>query len=176
MSKTQQVQNQQRFVHEKRRQMLTGADDHPSNPNFAGPLHDLAQQCIGTLPILQWSQIIRLVEVYRPDTRGFDKVKNIDGLRRFDVGLDEIIIRERDVLSFFVFITLDNFIPRYFPAGFLIDSSISNTSEIAPVEQIEIYGSIGFRRMKGDGNIDQPEINSSLPNRAASGFRFGRCF
>src|SRR5215813_10017693 len=176
MSKTQQVQNQQRFVREESRQMLPGANDHPSNPNFGGPLHDLAQQCIGTLPILQWSQIIRLVEVYRADTLCIDKVKNIDRLCRFDVCLDEIIIGLRDVLSLFVFVTLDNFIPRYFPAGFLIDSSISNPREIAPVEQVEIYGPIGFSRIEGDGNIDQPEINRALPNRAASGFPVGWCF
>src|SRR5215471_1531733 len=176
MSKTQQVQKQQRFVREESRQMLPGANYHPSNPNFGGPLHDLAQQCIGTLPILQWSQIIRLVEVYRADTRGIDKVKNIDGLCRFDVGFDEIIIGERDVLSLFVFVTLDNFIPGYLSADFLIDSSISNPSEIAPVEQIEIYGPIGFSRIEGDGDIDQSEINGALPNRAASGFRIGRCF
>src|SRR5215813_8926347 len=176
MSKTQQVQNQQRFVHEERRQMLPGTDDHPGNPNFAGPLHDLAQQCIGTLPILQWSQIIRLVEVYRADTRAIDKVKNINGLRRFDVGLDEIIIGERDVLSLFVLVTLDNFIPRYFSAGFLIDSSISNAREIAPVEQVEIYGPVGFSRRERDRDIDQSEINGALPNWAASGFRLGRCF
>src|SRR5262245_8934246 len=134
MSKTQQVQNQERFLPEARRQMLARADATPSNPNFAGPLHGLAQQCIGTLPVFQRSQIIRLVKVYRADTLCIDKVKNIDGLRRFDVGLDEIIIGQRDVLSLFVFVTLDNFIPRYFPAGFLVDSSISNASEIAPVE------------------------------------------
>src|SRR5262245_17094818 len=176
MSKTQQVQNQQRFVREESRQMLPGANDHPSNPNFGGPLHDLAQQCIGTLPILQWSQIIRLVEVYRADTLCIDKVENIDGLCRFDVGLDEIIIGERDVLSLFVFVTLDNFIPRYFPAGFLIDSSISNPREITPVEQVEIYGAIGFSRIEGDRKIDQPEINGAFPNRAASRFRLGRRF
>src|SRR5215475_2356816 len=175
MSKTQQVQNQQRFVREESRQMLPGANDHPSNPNFGGPLHDLAQQCIGTLPILQWSQIIRLVEVYRADTRGIHKVKNIDGLRRFDVGLDEIIICERDVLSLFVFVTLDNFTPRYFPACFLIHSSIPNPREIAPIEQVEIYRPIGFSRIEGDRDIDQSEINGALPNRAASGFRLGRC-
>src|SRR5262249_25883024 len=137
MSKTQQVQNQQRFVREESRQMLPGANDHPSNPNFGGPLHDLAQQCIGTLPILQWSQIIRLVEVYRADTLCIDEVENIDRLRRLDVGLDEIIIGQRNVFAFFVFVALDDFVPRHLPAGFLIDSSISNASEIAPVEQIE---------------------------------------
>src|SRR5262245_7109044 len=138
MSKTQQVQNQQRFVREEGRQMLPGANDHPSNPNFGGPLHDLAQQCIGTLPILQWSQIIRLVEVYRADTLCIDKVKNIDRLCRFDVCLDEIIIGQRDVLSLFVFVTLDNFIPRYFPAGFLIYLYLTNRLEISQLDLITI--------------------------------------
>src|SRR5262249_15359347 len=155
--------------------MLPAADDHPSNPNFAGPLHDLAQQRVGALPVFERHQIIRLVEVYRADIHRIDEVENIDRLRRLDVGFEEIVIGQRNVFAFFVFVALDDFVPGHLPAGFLIDSSISNASEIAPVEQIEIYRPIGFRRMKGDGNIDQPEINHALPNRAASRVRLGRC-
>src|SRR5262245_3530422 len=156
--------------------MLPATDDHSSNPNFAGPLHDLAQQRIRALPVFERHQIIRLVEVYRGDIHRINEVENVDRLRRLDVGFGEIVIGERNVFTLLVFVALDNFVPRYLPTGFLIDSSIPNASEIAPVEQVEIYGLIGFRRMKSDGNIDQPEIDSTLPNRAASRFRFGRCF
>src|SRR5262245_54140635 len=148
--------------------MLPAADDHSGNTNFASPLHDLAQQRIGTLPVFEWHQIIRLVEVYRADLHRINEVKNVDGLRRLDVGFEEIVIGQRNVFTLFIFVALDDFVPRHFPAGFLIDSSISNAREIATVEQVESYGPIGFRRMKGDGNIDESEIDGTFPNRAAS--------
>src|SRR5262245_23168882 len=155
--------------------MLSAADDHPSNPNFYGPLHDLAQQRVSALPVFERHQIIRLVEVYRADIRRIDEVENIDRLRCLDIGFEEIVIGQRNVFAFFVFVALDDFVPRHLPAGFLIDSSIPNPREIAPVEQIEIYGPIGFSRIEGDRDIDQSEINRALPNRAASRLRLGRC-
>jgi len=101
-------------------------------------LHDLTEQRIGTLSVFERHQIIRLVEVYRADIRRIDKVKNVDGLRCLDIGFEEIVIGQRNVLSLLYSYPLTISSQGTSRPVFIINASISNAREIAPVEQVEI--------------------------------------
>ena len=88
-----------------------------------------------------------------------NKINNVHTLRRFHVGAFEIFVFEHDEFSFFVFVTLDDLIPRHLLAVGLSDAFVINGTEIAGAQQPEFEFFTPRRRVQSDRDVDQAETD-----------------
>jgi len=88
-------------------------DDDLADADDAGLPHRFAKQRVGFVATFRGNQIVRRLEEARVDLVLAHEVDDVDGLRRVERGLLEVVIGEHDELAFLVLVALHDLAPRY---------------------------------------------------------------
>src|ERR1700759_1557778 len=118
--------------------MLPSAHHECCNGNLAAAFQSLGQQAVNPSAVFAGLEVVGRLVIDRGDVGSVGEAGYIDGLGRFRIGMLEIGLGQRYILTFLVLITLDDVSPVNTLAGCLVDPLIPYGREIAAVEEMQI--------------------------------------
>ena len=90
----------------------------------------VAQKHISFIPTLLRFEVVRFVKKHRIDLFDIDKILDVDGLCRLQIDPLKVFVLEHDEFPLLVFVTLDDFVPRYFLAVGFRDAFVIDRAKI----------------------------------------------
>ena len=109
--------------------------------------------------------VVGVVEVHEVDGAGWHEVGDLDGLRRGNTGLVEVLVGQHDVLPSLVLVALHDLGPGNLPPFLLAEPPVVDRAAVLPVEQPE--GELALpldRREEADGDGHETEAERALPD------------
>ena len=162
----QRDQHQRPPVRDHGREMLCGTDDDLRDRDAMGALQGFAQKRVHLVAACARCKIVGRLVVFGRNLLFVHECLDVDRLRRLYVGAPEILVGEHDILVLFVFVALDDVLPRDFLAGRLAVAIVADRREVALVEHRELERLAVLGGIELDGNVDQAERDRSFPQRA----------
>src|SRR5262249_20826295 len=146
--------------------MLRVAQDELRDADAARIANRLAQERVRALAAPRRHEIVRRLEEPIVDLVGPDEVDDVDGPRLFDRRRLEVLLRQDDEMALAIFVALHEISPGDGMAAADAHTLDPHRRLVLRVQQPEPRPVIANRRMELDRNVDQPERDRTLPDRA----------
>jgi len=116
-------------------EMLRRAQDDLPDADRFRLAQDVAQQRVRLVAPFLRHQIIRRLEVARIDLVLQHEVENVDGRRRFERGLLEVVFGHHDELPLLVLVPFDDVVPRERPRPLAAEALVLHGRQIFFIQQ-----------------------------------------
>src|SRR6185437_7353291 len=127
--------------------------------DLAALAQGFTQQGVDLLAALGGGEIVGCLVILGRYFASIDEALELERLRRLEVGLAKILVRQCNVLALLVLVAFDDVVPGAALAGAFVDSLVADRGEVAAVEQVQLEGSAARGRMQLHGNVDEAEGN-----------------
>src|SRR5215469_16044459 len=160
-----QFQNQEQSVRFYRSQVLSITDHNLGDANLARSAQGLMQNRVSFLAAFLWLQEIRLIEVLWVDLFQLDEVGDVDGMRRFDPNLFEVLFLHDNVTAALVLEAFHDMAGRDLFGVSLRDFLVFDWAKIAGTQLPKTNLFFARSGINRHWNVNQPKTDAAFPDR-----------